>query len=88
MSTSQDPQREHPHTYFVQDRANMEELKRLQIQDQMLTTSMGGVLAEARDNVQHAAVGPVDSVDHQCRGWSAAAASGSRQAGGEERQHR
>ena len=38
--------KEHPSTYFVQDRSNEEELKRLQVQDGMLTTKMGGVLAE------------------------------------------
>lgn len=36
-------------TYFVQDRRNKEELTRLIIQDQMLTTSMGGVLPEQAD---------------------------------------
>ena len=35
-----------PSTYFVQDRANKEELHRLQLQDQMMTASMGGVLPE------------------------------------------
>lgn len=40
------PKREHPSTYFVQDRENQEELTRLRIQDQMITTSMGGVLPE------------------------------------------
>lgn len=40
------PQREHPSTYFVQDRSSQDELSRLQIQDQMLTASMGGVLSE------------------------------------------
>ena len=41
--------REHPSTYFVQDRFNEEELRRLQLQDEMLTTSMGGVLPEQPD---------------------------------------
>src|SRR5438132_10575892 len=41
-----DPRREHPSTYFVQDRSNEEELNRLQIQDQMITAGMGGVLPE------------------------------------------
>jgi ubiquinone/menaquinone biosynthesis C-methylase UbiE len=36
-------------TYFVQDRRNREELTRLTIQDQMITTSMGGVLPEQAD---------------------------------------
>lgn len=42
--------REHPSTYFVQDRANREELNRLQIQDRMLTEGMGGVLPEQSDS--------------------------------------
>src|SRR5579883_1183831 len=40
---------EHPSTYFVEDRENKEELKRLQAQDQLLTGSMGGVLPEQPD---------------------------------------
>ncbi|HEX6479696.1 MAG TPA: class I SAM-dependent methyltransferase [Ktedonobacteraceae bacterium] len=43
------PDHEHPSTYFVQDRENLEEMTRLQIQDQMLTASMGGVLPEQSD---------------------------------------
>ena len=43
------PDHEHPSTYFVQDRSSEEEMTRLQIQDQMLTTSMGGVLPEQTD---------------------------------------
>ncbi len=46
---SNKPDREHPSTYFVQDRSSEEEMTRLQIQDQMLTTSMGGVLPEQPD---------------------------------------
>src|SRR6266849_9236521 len=49
MSTPTDPRQEHPSTYFVQDRSNEEELTRLQIQDQMLTAGMGGVLPEQPD---------------------------------------
>lgn len=45
-SSPQLPEREHPSTYFVQDRENQEELARLRIQDQMITNSMGGVLPE------------------------------------------
>lgn len=45
-----DPRREHPSTYFVQDRSNEEELTRLQIQDQILTAGMGGVLPEQPDS--------------------------------------
>ena len=49
MSTPIDPRREHPSTYFVQDRSNEEELTRLHAQDQMLTAGMGGLLPEQRD---------------------------------------
>jgi len=49
MPISPEPKREHPSTYFVQDRSNQDELNRLQIQDHMLTTSMGGVLPEQPD---------------------------------------
>jgi ubiquinone/menaquinone biosynthesis C-methylase UbiE len=49
MTTPTDPRKEHPSTYFVQDRSNQEELTRLQLQDQMLTTGMGGVLPEQPD---------------------------------------
>lgn len=44
-----DSQREHPSTYFVQDRANEEELVRLQGQDKFMTAGMGGVLPEQAD---------------------------------------
>ncbi len=46
MASQIDPRREHPSTYFVQDRSNLEELARLQVQDQMTTAAMGGVLPE------------------------------------------
>jgi len=46
MSDPTNPRREHPSTYFVQDRSSEEELKRLHIQDQTITASMGGVLPE------------------------------------------
>lgn len=46
MSTSPNPRRENPSTYIVQDRSNQEELTRVQIQDQMITAGMGGVLPE------------------------------------------
>src|SRR5258708_15848139 len=49
MPISPEPKREQPSTYFVQDRSNQEELDRLQIQDHMLTASMGGVLPEQPD---------------------------------------
>jgi SAM-dependent methyltransferase len=47
MSTpGEESQREHSSTYFVQDRSNEEELRRLALQDRMVTASMGGVLPE------------------------------------------
>ncbi|HLZ63106.1 MAG TPA: class I SAM-dependent methyltransferase [Ktedonosporobacter sp.] len=49
MSTPQEPRREHPSTYWVQDRSNQDEMTRLQLQDQMVTTMMGGVLPEYPD---------------------------------------
>ena len=49
MPTSPEPKREQPSTYFVQDRANQEELKRLQIVDHITTAGMGGVLSEQPD---------------------------------------
>ncbi len=49
MSTPTDPRQEHPSTYFVQDRSNEEELTRLQIQGQLFTALMGGVLPEQPD---------------------------------------
>src|SRR5258708_23828168 len=52
MSTPTDPtniRREHPSTYFVQDRSNQNELLRVQVQDQMITASMGGALPEQPD---------------------------------------
>lgn len=39
-------QQEHPSTYFVQDRGNHDEVRRLELQGQLLTRGMGGVLAE------------------------------------------
>ena len=49
MSTLLSSQQGHPSTYFVQDRSNQEELVRVQIQDRMITTGMGGVLPEQSD---------------------------------------
>ena len=49
MANPTEPRREHPSTYFVQDRSSRQEMDRLRIQDQMLTTSMGGVLPEQDD---------------------------------------
>ena len=45
-SLSTNPQREHPSTYFMQDRSSLDEMERLRIQDQLTTAMMGGVLAE------------------------------------------
>jgi ubiquinone/menaquinone biosynthesis C-methylase UbiE len=49
MSPPTNPRREHPSTYFVQDRSDEEELTRVMIQDQLVTASMGGVLPEQTD---------------------------------------
>ncbi len=48
----QSPRGEHPSTYFVQDRENQEELERVRIQDQMITSAMGGVLPEQTDRTR------------------------------------
>ena len=47
MATPKKPEK--PSTCFVQDRSNPEELRRLQVQDQLLTAGMGGVLPEQSD---------------------------------------
>jgi ubiquinone/menaquinone biosynthesis C-methylase UbiE len=47
MSNPSKPEK--PSTYFVQDRSNQEELRRLQMQDHLLTAAMGGVLPEQPD---------------------------------------
>jgi len=52
MSTSPESRKEHPSTYFVQDRSSEAELARLEVQDQMFTTSMGGVLPEQPDSLR------------------------------------
>ncbi len=44
--------KEHPSTYFVQDRSNEEELARLHVQDELITSEMGGVLAEQDDTAR------------------------------------
>jgi ubiquinone/menaquinone biosynthesis C-methylase UbiE len=49
MSYPTEPLKEHPSAYFVQDRSNLEEMTRLEIQDSMLTAGMGGVLPELTD---------------------------------------
>ena len=43
--------REQASAYFVQDRSNVEEMARLEIQDAMLTTAMGGVLEDVADPI-------------------------------------
>jgi ubiquinone/menaquinone biosynthesis C-methylase UbiE len=50
MSYPTEPLREHPSAYFVQDRENLEEMARLEIQDRMITAGMGGVLPELADH--------------------------------------
>ena len=49
MSYTTEPLKEHPSTYFVQDRENVDEMTRLEIQDKMLNIGMGGVLPELAD---------------------------------------
>ena len=49
MSTPTNRRREHPSTYFVPDRSSEEELTRLQLQDQLVTAGVGGVLPEQPD---------------------------------------
>jgi ubiquinone/menaquinone biosynthesis C-methylase UbiE len=44
-----DQSKEHPSTYIVQDRANLEEMERLEIQDKMFNAGMDGVLPEFDD---------------------------------------
>src|SRR5579859_4903849 len=45
-----EPLREQESTYLVQDRDNQEEMIRLDLQDKMLNTGMGGVLPELVDH--------------------------------------
>lgn len=46
MPTSPRPHNKKPSTYFVEDRANRDELTRLTVQERIVTSSMGGVLPE------------------------------------------
>lgn len=46
MPTSPRSHNENPNTYFIEDRFSKEELNRLITQEQIVTASMGGVLAE------------------------------------------
>jgi ubiquinone/menaquinone biosynthesis C-methylase UbiE len=52
MSDPKEPLKEFASAYIIQDRSNQEERERLDIQDQMLTTGMGGVLPELTDPSQ------------------------------------
>jgi ubiquinone/menaquinone biosynthesis C-methylase UbiE len=49
MPLPSDHHKDHPSTYFVQDRTNKDERTRVQIQDTMITKEMGGVLPEQAD---------------------------------------
>lgn len=49
MPRFEEPPREHPSTYLVQDRGNREEMARLETQDKLLTQGQGGVLPEIPD---------------------------------------
>lgn len=46
MTTSPEPQPEHPSTYVVADRSSADEMQRLLVLDRLFTESMGGVLPE------------------------------------------
>ena len=52
MPDPTEEQREHESTYPVQDRSNLEEMTRLEIQDKMVTKGQGGVLLELADPTQ------------------------------------
>lgn len=49
MPIPEEPKKELHSTYFVQDRSNEEEMKRVRVQDHLLTTGMGGPLPEQPD---------------------------------------
>lgn len=49
MSAPNNPQREHPSTYIVQDRTNQDELDRVRIQGELVTAGMSGPLPEQSD---------------------------------------
>src|SRR5262245_42190235 len=44
-----DPSRERPNTYVVQDRSNLQEVRRLQLQERLMTVALGGLLPEQPD---------------------------------------
>lgn len=79
-SISPEPHKEHPSTYFVQDRSNQEELERLQVFDSLFTAGMGGVLPEQPDPTAFPRVLDVGcapgSGANSCRSTSACAAQG------------
>src|SRR5579875_3032999 len=50
MSDQAEPRPEHPSTYVIEDRSSETEMTRLHIQDQLLTSAMGGVLPEQPDH--------------------------------------
>jgi len=56
MAKPLEPRRKHLSTYVVQDRRNVDERHRLQIQDRMLTAGMGGVLPEQPDPARFTSV--------------------------------
>src|SRR5215469_391505 len=49
MSEQKPGKKEHPSTYMVQDRSNIDERQRVLLQDQLLTAGMGGPLSEQPD---------------------------------------
>ena len=55
MSNQGNPRQEQASTYFVQDRSYQDEMARLRLQDQLVTTGMGGTLAEQANptSLQH-----------------------------------
>src|SRR5581483_7279932 len=58
--------REHPDTYFVQDRSKEDEIIRLQVQDRLITMGMGGVLPE---QVDPGSLGSVLDIGCGTGGW-------------------
>ncbi|HLZ57528.1 MAG TPA: class I SAM-dependent methyltransferase [Ktedonosporobacter sp.] len=63
--------REYPSTYFVYDRSNGEELNRLHLQDELITSGMGGILPEQPDSTLF---GHILDVGCGTGGWLIAAA--------------
>ena len=50
-SNPNDPHRQLPNTYMMRDRANPDEMTRLRVQDELITSGMGGVLPEQEQQV-------------------------------------